>query len=106
MTSTIGILFWVSIKSPPVKGRALCVFPWNSYREMEVICAGIRKARQTLAFCYRLRMSRCRRVSCYHDRLPWQEGVAQLCVAAFHPKVLTRFLTPFMCVAAFTVVEL
>ena len=42
----------------------------------------------------------------YQDSFPWQELV-QLRLVAFQPMLLSaRFLTPLLCVAAFTVVEL
>lgn len=42
----------------------------------------------------------------FHDSLPWHE-LLQLRVDAFHPMLLaSRFLTPLLCVTAFTVVEL
>jgi hypothetical protein len=41
----------------------------------------------------------------YHVLLPWQEFEQERDVA-FQPMVLVRFLTPLLCVAAFTVVVL
>ena len=43
--------------------------------------------------------------SAYHDSLPWQE-FEQERDDAFHPMVLTMFLTPLLCVAALKVVVL
>ena len=42
---------------------------------------------------------------CYHALVPWQE-FEQVRVAVFHPLLPPTSLTPFMCVAAFTVVLL
>jgi len=41
----------------------------------------------------------------YHDLLPWQE-FEQDRFAVFQPMVVTKFTTPLLCVAAFTVVVL
>ena len=41
----------------------------------------------------------------YHDLVPWQE-FEQLRDVAFQPMVVTRLVTPFMCVVAVTAVLL
>lgn len=41
----------------------------------------------------------------YHDLLPWQE-LEQERLVKFQPMVVVRFLTPLLCVAAFTAVVL
>ena len=42
----------------------------------------------------------------YQVREPWHPGEAQVFVVALKFKVFMMFVTPFMCVAAFVVVEL